>query len=100
MEPSFDRGKQNETEKLSLPEWLLIVAAVAIMLVNAVLQIEALRYLTWGLVVVVVILNMMFETCPDCGKRVRNHVLVWPRCGKQLIEVEDFEDEENDENEF
>ena len=87
-------------KKLSLPEWLLIAAAVAIMLVNVVLQIEALRYLMWGLVVVVVILNMMFETCPDCGKRVRNHVLVCPRCGKQLIEVEDFENEENDKNEF
>ena len=34
-------------KKLSLPEWLLIAAAVAIMLVNVVLQIEALRYLMW-----------------------------------------------------
>jgi hypothetical protein len=55
---------------------------------------EALRYLMWGLVVAVVVLNMMFESCPVCGKRVRNNVFVCPNCGMQLIEVEDFEDEE------
>lgn len=81
-------------KKLSPLEWLLIAAAVVIMLANAVLQIEALRYLMWGLVVVVVVLNLLFESCPDCGKRVRNNVVVCPRCGKQLIEVEDFEDDE------
>lgn len=81
-------------KKLSRLEWLLVVAAVIIMLANAVLQMEALRYLMWGLVVAVVVLNMMFESCPACGKRVRNNVFVCPNCGKQLIEVEDFEDEE------
>ena len=81
-------------KKLSPLEWLLVVAAVVIMLANAVLQMEALRYLMWGLVVAVVVLNMMFESCPVCGKRVRNNVFVCPNCGKQLIEVEEFEDEE------
>ena len=81
-------------KKISPIEWLLIIAAVAIMLVNTVLQIEILRYVMWGLIVIVVVLNLLFESCPNCGKRVRNNVFVCPRCSKQLIEVEDSEDQE------
>lgn len=83
-------------KKLSLPEWLLIAAAVVLMLLNTVLQMEVLRYAMWGLVIAVVVLNMLFESCPDCGKRVRNHVFVCPRCGKQLLEAETFEDNEEE----
>lgn len=83
-------------KKLSPAEWLLVIAAVLIMLANTVLQMEALRYLMWGLVVAVVILNILFESCPDCGKRVKNNTLICPRCGKQLIEAEDFEEEDEE----
>ncbi len=83
-------------KKLSLPEWLLIAVAIALMLLNTVLQLEVLRYVMWGLVIAVVVLNMLFESCPNCGKRVKNNVFICPRCGKQLIEVEAIENDEEE----
>ncbi len=80
-------------KKLSPLEWALIAAAVVIMAVNAILKMEILRYVMWALVIGVVVLNFLLETCPNCGKRIRSNKLSCPHCGHALIEL----DEESEE---
>ena len=80
-------------KKLSPLELALIAAAIIIMAANAVLQMEILRYVMWAIVIAVVVLNFLLETCPNCGKRIRSNKLTCPHCGHAFIEP----DEESEE---
>lgn len=79
-------------KKLSPLEWALIAAAIIIMAANAVLQMEMLRYVMWTLVIVVVVLNFLLESCPNCGKRIRSNKFTCPHCGHVLVEMDETDE--------
>ena len=69
--------------------WLMSIAGlmfVPFLLLNVFLQMEVLRYVMWALVIGVVVLNFLFNTCPNCGKRIRSSCFVCPHCGHEMSE--------------
>lgn len=73
-------------KKLSPLEYALIAAVIILLVLNVFLQMEALRFVMWGLVIVLVVMNFMFNTCPNCGKRIRSSFFICPHCGHEMGE--------------
>jgi len=73
-------------KKLSPLEYALIAGTVLLLVLNVFLQMEVLRYVMWGLVIAIVVLNFLFNTCPNCGKRIRSSYFVCPHCGHEMEE--------------
>lgn len=73
-------------KKLSSLEYILIAGVILLLALNVFLQMEVLRYVMWALVIAVVVMNFMFNTCPNCGKRIRSSFFVCPHCGHEMGE--------------
>ncbi|MBQ8599232.1 MAG: hypothetical protein IJ411_03860 [Oscillospiraceae bacterium] len=78
---------------LSHIEWVLVFMIVAVALANAVLQLEWLRYVMWGSIAVLIVIDLFTMNCPHCGKHLRRYSEFCPNCGGRLSKEADDEDD-------
>lgn len=84
---------KRKLKHLSPIQRALVLMILAVALLNVFLQLEGLRYVMWGLIIVLVALHLFTVPCPHCGKYLRNGTEVCPKCGeRQLEESEESND--------
>lgn len=84
-------------KKLSGLEKVLLLAVIALLAVNLVLQLNWLRYVMWTFVVALVAVNLFLVDCPHCEKKTRPSNGICHHCGKPLSEEVFEKNEETEE---